>query len=444
MDRLPSHDSVYLPGPQRPGSQRSRITGRSIAACAALLLLQVTSQAQQITYFSAPEPTAITNGPDGRLWFAMGLSSFIQGIGCITPSGSVCGAIAPHGSLEVAAGPDGNIWFIGRESYIGRVTPAGAVTEFHLGFLAGPNQLTAGPDGNIWITDGIRNLILRMTPSGQVTEFTVPTPRAGVRGITSGPDSNVWFTEALTGKIGRITTAGVVTEFTLAPVSGPEFIAPGPDGNLWFTNGPRIGRITPQGAVTEYLVDPEASLKDLVAGPDGRIWFINNGAAPLPPKIGRVSLGGAITQFDAPFSLGIAAGSDGNIWFTDPIGMRIGRLSVAGLPPCAGGSTGLCLAGGRFQVTVHFRGRPGEIRQDGRPVPLTDDTGAFWFFNASNLELVLKVLDGRAINGRFWVFYGSLTNVEFDVTVTDTVTGATKTYMNAQGQQASVADTGAF
>ena len=73
-------------------------------------------------------------------------------------------------------------------------------------------------------------------------------------------------------------------------------------------------------------------------------------------------------------------------------------------------------------------------------MPLTGDTGAFWFFDPANLELMIKVLDGRAVNGYFWVFYGSLSNVEFTVTVTDTTTGAVKTYHNAPLQFASQAD----
>ncbi len=76
--------------------------------------------------------------------------------------------------------------------------------------------------------------------------------------------------------------------------------------------------------------------------------------------------------------------------------------------------------------------------------PITTNTGAFWFFSSDNLELVVKVLDGRSINGKWWVFYGALSNVEYTITVTDTQTGAVKMYFNPQGQLASVADTGAF
>lgn len=80
----------------------------------------------------------------------------------------------------------------------------------------------------------------------------------------------------------------------------------------------------------------------------------------------------------------------------------------------------------------------------GRTLPLTSHTGAFWFFQPSNIELVVKVLDGRSINGKFWVFYGALSNVEYTITVTDTVTSEVKTYVNPQGTLASAADTDAF
>ena len=56
----------------------------------------------------------------------------------------------------------------------------------------------------------------------------------------------------------------------------------------------------------------------------------------------------------------------------------------------------------------------------------------------------MKVLDGRLVNGKFWVLYGSLTDVEFHLTVTDTSTGVSKTYDNAAHNQASKIDIKAF
>ena len=80
----------------------------------------------------------------------------------------------------------------------------------------------------------------------------------------------------------------------------------------------------------------------------------------------------------------------------------------------------------------------------GSAIPAGPDTGYFWFFGESNIELIVKMLDGRAVNGKFWLFYGALSNVEYTLTVTDTQTGAVKTYTNPQNRLASFADTQAF
>ncbi len=110
---------------------------------------------------------------------------------------------------------------------------------------------------------------------------------------------------------------------------------------------------------------------------------------------------------------------------------------------CAPSATRLCLNGDRFAVEVSwtdFQGGSGA----GQAAPLTEDTGTFWFFDEANVELVIKVLDGTAVNGRHWVFYGALSNVEYEITVTDTATGAVKAYANPQGEFGSLGDTDAF
>jgi hypothetical protein len=98
---------------------------------------------------------------------------------------------------------------------------------------------------------------------------------------------------------------------------------------------------------------------------------------------------------------------------------------------------------GRFQTSVAWTAPDGTSRT-GNLSYISGQTAGFWFFSPDNIEVVVKVLDGRAFNGKFWVFYGSLTTEQFTLTVTDTLTGAIKTYTNAQGQMSSAADTNAF
>jgi len=81
----------------------------------------------------------------------------------------------------------------------------------------------------------------------------------------------------------------------------------------------------------------------------------------------------------------------------------------------------------------------------GNPVVLTTDTGYFWFFAASNVEFVIKILNGCALNNRYWVFAGGLTDVRVDIRITDLAAGAVRTYANPQGRAFQpIQDTGAF
>jgi hypothetical protein len=111
---------------------------------------------------------------------------------------------------------------------------------------------------------------------------------------------------------------------------------------------------------------------------------------------------------------------------------------------CVEGGTGICLNGRRFHLDLDWSQPSTGLEGSGRPSALSDDTALFWFFDPSNIEVLVKVLDGTGINGHFWVFYGTLTDLELDLTVTDTTTGAQRIYHKPAGSLASQADTTAF
>jgi hypothetical protein len=109
---------------------------------------------------------------------------------------------------------------------------------------------------------------------------------------------------------------------------------------------------------------------------------------------------------------------------------------------CVGSAEDLCLLGNRFQVHVHWstQGMTG----DGTAAALSDQTGTFAFFDPHAIDLVVKVLDGRALSGKFWFFYGALSDVDYTITLTDTVTGSAKRYHNPQGNLCGLGDTSAL
>ncbi len=112
--------------------------------------------------------------------------------------------------------------------------------------------------------------------------------------------------------------------------------------------------------------------------------------------------------------------------------------------PCVADANTLCLAAQRFRVFASWRTSDGQSGS-ANAVALTPDTGYFWFFDPNNVEMAVKVLDGCGINHRFWTFVGGLTNVEVTLHEVDTVTGATRTYVNTQGRPfAPIQDVSAF
>ncbi len=112
--------------------------------------------------------------------------------------------------------------------------------------------------------------------------------------------------------------------------------------------------------------------------------------------------------------------------------------------PCVADVHTLCLGGARFSATAHWTKSDG-TEGDGNAIPLTDDSGYFWFFDSTNIEAVTKVLNGCALDHAYWVFAAGLTNVKVHLTVTDTQTGAVYTRDNPQGAAFQpIQDTQAF
>jgi membrane-associated phospholipid phosphatase len=110
---------------------------------------------------------------------------------------------------------------------------------------------------------------------------------------------------------------------------------------------------------------------------------------------------------------------------------------------CVPNSTTLCLAGGRFKVEANWQTK--SAHGPASAVVLGGDSGSFWFFDADNTELTVKVLDACVGFNRYWVFASGLTNVEVLIKVTDTQTHHVRQYFNPQGKPfAPIQDTNAF
>lgn len=127
------------------------------------------------------------------------------------------------------------------------------------------------------------------------------------------------------------------------------------------------------------------------------------------------------------------------------LGIRAITSPLGDAPHCTATATSLCLVDSRFRVDVSWDTGQAIGNGSTRIIPEVDFSGLFWFFNPSNLEMIVKVLDGCALNGHFWVFYAATTNVGFELEVTDMANATTKTYSNPLGQAAEpIQDSQAF
>lgn len=248
----------------------------------------------------------------------------------------------------------------------GSAAPAGEFTMFDLGPAGdGGNAIASGPDGNMWFTNNANNSIGRITPTGAVTYFAVPTTSAsastgglGLYAIAAGPDGNLWFTAFSANLVGKITPAGAITTYPVPTANAmPMGITAGLDGNIWFVldNASGIGRITPGGVITEFSIPtpgatgPAAITSDngclmcgfmITAGPLNSLWF----TIPAANRVGRITMAGVVTTLPVttapPVSVpvganatigAITAGDDGNLWITQNADGKITRLTTAGV-----------------------------------------------------------------------------------------------------------------
>jgi hypothetical protein len=111
----------------------------------------------------------------------------------------------------------------------------------------------------------------------------------------------------------------------------------------------------------------------------------------------------------------------------------------------AGSSTSACL-NTHFSASIQFRdpntGTTGQAQVVGCPNP---DSALFWFFASNAWEVLVKTVNGCALNSRYWAFSAATTNVFYRLQVVDVRAGVSKIYFNYPGPPApAVTDTAAF
>lgn len=213
-----------------------------------------------VSHFSVPsgergEQTVVRGlaiGPEGALWAAVGEVSPIGGYPFETSYGGEIVRIASDGSeaafqvpdeIEprgIALGPDGNLWFTGVR-----------------GFSSGEHHYTPG-----------FGYIGRVTPAGAISTYPTPSPHSGPSGIAAGPEGSLWFEGS------GVTTIGIGGEFgrhiaLRSPAVGSG-IAFGSEGDAWLGTFRGVLRLTRAGQQTLY----GGAGEKVAIGTEGDVWSL--------------------------------------------------------------------------------------------------------------------------------------------------------------------------
>jgi plastocyanin len=305
-------------------------------------------------------------------------------------------------------------------------------------------QRLSGDDGGVGVEYG--------ATAGTATGGQDFTTTGGTLFWANGDSASKTFTVAITSD--SAVEGSETVQLQLSNPSGGAMLDPARDeATLTILDDDVPG--SPPGAPSGLVATPQSSSSIVLAWSDNasnetefRIErrTVDGGFAQVATAAANAT-GATLTGLDPStfyfFRVRAANGAGVSAYSNEASATTLGAVA-----PCVAGPETLCINGGRFAVELDWR-IPDGTGGHGQavPVPSAPDSGLFYFFGPSNIEMLIKVLDAcvPALGNRYWTFFAATTNVEFVVVVTDTSDGATKSYYNPLNRPAPpVQDTDAF
>ncbi len=189
-----------------------------------------------------------------------------------------------------------------------------------------------------------------------------------------------------------------------------------------------------------------------IADVTGKIVLIERNDCPFIDKYENALAAGAIAVIvynsanpssGGPEDLVAMAGDSDNttvpaVFLRRSDGLELRDLVLTGPDlACVPSAINACLLGGRFQVNVAYTTESsagiGQVMSFNGARAESDQSAFFYFFDNSNFEMGVKMVDACSFNDSFWVFVSGLTNQGYAVTITDIFTGQTRAYPNLLG-----------
>jgi len=321
---------------------RSLVLAVAVAALVAPVVLA--APIANLKQFRIPtangNPTQITQGSDGNFWFTeshvLPPQTENHHVGRITPAGTiteflVCQFCFPS---DIAQGANGILYFTKNDPGLGRITTSGTV----LSDVVAPNSLANGNGVAALGTDVYyaafnTNSIWRYSATTNAfTEFPIPTPSATPFDVAVAADGTVWFTEFGADKIGHLNpVTGAITETsTGSGPNGPRGITIGTDGKIWFTRRfeNTVGFFNPgTNTVTQFQLAAGRGPEGIGSAADGSVWF----SQATFGSIARITTTGVITEgktVKGSEPVGVTVAPNGDPWYAELSADKIATLQL--------------------------------------------------------------------------------------------------------------------
>jgi streptogramin lyase len=265
----------------------------------------------------------------------------------------------------IALGYDGAVWFTQNNAYVTRFL-SGVFTPVHINLAAPPNFfqgpawpiLTATSNGVYTGVDfdeqtgfAVEENIVKITYSRSVSVTSgvaQASPNAQMKAISSagsavyatGTFDNIQSTPPCTQCLYLISDSGkhkyMTTSYrygeALAYFNSAVYVAAALTDSSQTAKGVNIYKFNPSTFSFAYIktLTAPSNVLGMTAGPDGALWFTDSGRN----AIGRLDTLGNVKEYALPTAhanpSGIASAADGALWFTETAADKIGRITTAG------------------------------------------------------------------------------------------------------------------
>lgn len=319
-------------------------------------------------------------------------------------------------------------------------------------FGEGQAILRAFDPEELWISDGTDagTRLLFAAPTGHSLSFARLLGSRLYFSLRSENTEWLWVSNLASGETERLTSEGVLILAPPIPVGDHVIFRASrvsstwelgwsdgtPGGTRWLDLGRTFQR--PGFDEDPFAIDRQNFVFGAAGDTAGQELWISNGYPAGTHRLTDLAPG---AEPSSPNHFALAGrrlffqANDG------VVGRELWALDLPPLAPCT--EDQVCLMDGRFEVEVTATTSTGVFR--GHRAAGSADSGVFTFFSSDNWEVLVKVLDGCAINGQRWVFAAAATDVGFTLRVIDRTSGAEKVYTNSFGEPAvAVTDTAAF